>query len=39
VFDASLVANGSVTIAELNLPFVKKLFEVDNVSLYLARNN
>lgn len=31
VFDAAIVANGPVTLAELNLSFVKRLFEVDNL--------
>lgn len=34
VYDASLVANGPVTICELNLEFVKRLFEVDHVSFF-----
>ena len=39
MYDASLVASGAVTIAELNLTFVRKLLEVDHVSFICNQQN
>jgi hypothetical protein len=36
VIEASLIAKGPVTLCEVNLSFVKKLFEVDRVSYFFS---